>query len=443
MKKMGATYKGGVHPYDGKDLSMDKPIKDLLPKGELTFPLMQHLGKPATPIVSRGDYVLKGQKIGQAEGFISANVISSVSGKVKAVESRLTASGFEVKSVVIENDGEYKTVEGFGEKRDPSQLTKEEIRSIIKESGIVGLGGAAFPTHVKLTPKDDNKIDYIIVNATECEPYLTNDYRVLIEQAQKIIDGLKIILSLFPNAKGIIAIEDNKPEAIETLNKLAADESNIRVHSLETKYPQGGERQVIYTTTGREINSSLLPADVGCLVNNVSTVVAIYMAVAENIPLLTKITTVTGDAIKEPQNFRVINGTSMQEVIDAAGGFVTEPEKLICGGPMMGYAIYNLDVPVSKYTSGLLCLTTDENAYWEQTACIHCGRCVDVCPVNIVPQQMYKFSSRFDEENFMKIDGCECIECGCCSYACPAKIRLTQSFRETKRSIQRKHSVNG
>ena len=443
MKKMGATYKGGVHPYDGKGLSMDKPIKDLLPKGELTFPLMQHLGKPATPIVSRGDYVLKGQKIGQAEGFISANVISSVSGKVKAVESRLTASGVEVESVVIENDGEYKTVEGFGEKRDPSQLTKEEIRSIIMESGIVGLGGAAFPTHVKLTPKDDNKIDYIIVNATECEPYLTNDYRVLIEQAQKIIDGLKIILSLFPNAKGIIAIEDNKPEAIETLNKLAADESNIRVHSLETKYPQGGERQVIYTTTGREINSSLLPADVGCLVNNVSTVVAIYMAVAENIPLLTKITTVTGDAIKEPQNFRVINGTSMQEVIDAAGGFVTEPEKLICGGPMMGYAIYNLDVPVSKYTSGLLCLTTDENAYWEQTACIHCGRCVDVCPVNIVPQQMYKFSSRFDEENFMKIDGCECIECGCCSYACPAKIRLTQSFRETKRSIQRKHSVNG
>ena len=442
MKKMGATYKGGVHPYDGKELSMDKPIKDLLPKGDLVFPLMQHLGKPAKPIVSKGDYVLKGQKIGQADGFISANVISSVSGKVKAVEPRLTASGFEVLSVVIENDNEYKTVEGYGVKRDPSQLTKEEIRSIIEESGIVGLGGASFPTHVKLTPKDDNKIDYFIVNATECEPYLTNDYRLMMEEPEKVIGGLKIVLSMFPNAKGIIAIEDNKPKAIELLNKHIEGDSNIKVHSLDSKYPQGGERQVIYSTTGRETNSSLLPADVGCLVNNVSTIAAIYSAVADSTPLLTKITTITGDAIREPQNFRVLNGTSMQEVIDAAGGFVTEPEKIVCGGPMMGYAIYNLDVPVSKYTSGLLCLSTDENAYWEQSACIHCGRCVDVCPANLMPQQMYKFSSRFDEEGFIKIDGLECIECGCCSYICPAKIRLTQSFRETKRSIQRNNSVN-
>ncbi len=443
MKRMGTTYKGGIHPYDGKELSMDKPIKDLLPKGELVFPLMQHLGKPATSIVAKGDYVLKGQKIGQANGAISANVISSVSGKVKVVEPRLTASGLEVQSVVIENDGEYKAIEGFGEKRDPSQFTKEEIRSIIEESGIVGLGGASFPTHIKLTPGDDNKIDYFIVNATECEPYLTSDYVLIMEEAKKVIGGLKIVLSLFPNAKGIIAIEDNKPKAIELLNKLVAEETNIKVHSLEAKYPQGGERQVIFTTTGREMNASLLPADIGCLVNNVSTMAAIYMAVAESTPLITKITTITGEAIRDPQNFRVMNGTSMHEVIDAAGGFVSEPEKIVCGGPMMGYAIYNLDVPVSKYTSGLLCLTTDENAYWEQSACIHCGRCVDVCPENLVPQQMYKFSSRFDEENFIKIDGLECMECGCCSYACPAKIRLTQSFRETKRSIKRKESVNG
>lgn len=435
---MGATYKGGIHPQDGKLLSMDKPIKDLLPKGELVFPLVQHLGKPAKSLVSRGDYILKGQKIGEADGYISANVISSVSGKVKRIESRLTASGFEVDSIIVENDEEYKTVEGFGEKRDPSSLTKEEIREIIKESGIVGLGGASFPTHVKLTPKDDDKIDYVIVNATECEPYLTNDYRVVLEETEKIVGGLKIILSLFPNAKGIIAIEDNKPQGIDKLNELVASEPNIKVHPLETKYPQGGERQVIYTTTGREMNSSLLPADVGCLVNNVSTVVAIHMAVAEGVPLLTRITTVTGDAVKEPGNFRVVNGTSMEEVLEAAGGFSQRPEKIICGGPMMGYAMFGLDVPVSKYTSGLVCFTSDANAYWEQTSCIHCGRCVDVCPENLVPQKMYNYASHFAEDNFIGIDGMECMECGCCTYECPAKIRLTQSFRETKRSIQAK-----
>lgn len=435
---MGKTWKGGVHPYDGKELSMDKPIKEFLPQGELVFPLMQHLGGPATPIVSKGDYVLKGQKIGESSGYISANVLSSVSGKVKTIESRLTASGFEVESIIIENDHEYKTVEGFGEKRDPSKLTKEEIRNIIKEAGIVGLGGASFPTHVKLSPKDDGKIDYMIVNGTECEPYLTNDYRQLIEEPEKVIDGLKIVLSLFPKAKGIIAIEDNKPKAIEGIRELVANEPNIEVKSLDSKYPQGGERQLINTVTGREMNSSLLPADIGCLVSNVGTVISIYMAVAENTPLLTKVMTVTGDAVKEAQNYRVINGTSMTEVIEQAGGFDKEPEKIVCGGPMMGYSMYELEVPVSKYTSGLLCLTFDENSYWQQSACIHCGRCVEACPENLVPQLMYTYASRFDEDNFINMDGMECMECGCCTYSCPAKIRLTQSFRETKRSIQAK-----
>lgn len=432
---MGASYKGGIHPYDGKTLTMDKPILDLLPKGELVFPLLQHIGKPAVPIVAKGDNVLKGQKIGQASGNCSANVISSVSGVVKAITPRLTASGTMESSIIIENDHEYKTVEGLGEKRDPTQFTKEEIRDIIKEAGIVGLGGAAFPTHIKLTPKDDEKIDYIIVNGTECEPYLTNDYRVLIERPEKVIGGLKIILSLFPNGKGIIAIEDNKPKAIKILKEMVANEPNIEVKSIKTKYPQGGERQIIYTTTGRKLNSSLLPADIGCLVNNVSTVVAVYKAVAESTPLMTRITTVSGDAIKEPQNFRVLDGTNMREIIDAAGGFVSEPKKIISGGPMMGYALFDLDVPVSKFTSGLICFTEDENALWESTVCIRCGKCVEVCPVRIIPQRMYEYSQHFDEESFVKINGMECIECGCCSYVCPAKLRLTQSFKETKRSI--------
>ncbi len=435
---MGRSWRGGVHLYDGKEISMDKPIKNLLPKGELVFPLMQHIGVSAEPIVSKGDYVLKGQKIGQARGNISANVLSSVSGTVKAVEPRLTASGIKAESIVIENDNVYRTIEGFGEKRDYSNLSKEEIRNIIKEAGIVGLGGAAFPTHVKLDPKSDDKIEYMIVNGTECEPYLTNDYRVLMEEPEKVIDGLKIILTLFPNAKGIIAIEDNKPKAIELLKELTSKEPKIEVASLPSKYPQGGERQLINSLTGREMNSTMLPADIGCLVNNVDTVVATYMAVAKSTPLLTNVMTITGDAIKDPQNYRVVNGTSMVEVIEAAGGFKEKPEKIICGGPMMGYAIYNLDVPVSKYTSGLVCFTFDENAYWQQTACIHCGRCVDVCPEFLVPQRMYVASSRYDEEAFMDLDGMECIECGCCSYACPAKIRLTQSFKETKRSIQSK-----
>lgn len=295
---MVANIKGGVHPYYGKELSMDKPIENLLPKGELIFPLMQHLGKMATPIVSKGDYVLKGQKIGELSGYISANVLSSVSGIVKAVEPRLTASGFEVESIVIENDHKYDAIEGYGESRDPSKLSKEEIRSIIKESGIVGLGGASFPTHVKLTPKDDESIEYIIANGTECETYLTNDYRVLLEESEKVVEGLRIILSLFPNAKGIIAIEDNKPEAIEKIREIVVNEPNIEVMSIKTKYPQGGERQLIYTTTGRLMNSNLLPAEIGCLVNNVDTMVSVYEAVVKSTPLITSVLTVTGDAIK-------------------------------------------------------------------------------------------------------------------------------------------------
>lgn len=438
---MGATYKGGIHTFDGKSFSMDMPIKDLIPKGEMVFPLSQHIGKPAVPIVKKGDQVLMGQKIGEAQEGFSANVISSVSGIVKAIGPRLTASGIMVDSIIIENDDEYKAIDELGVKRDYSKLSKEEIRDIIKEAGIVGLGGAAFPTHIKLTPRDDAKIDYVIVNGTECEPYLTNDYRMMIEEPKELIEGLKIVLSLFPNAKGIIGIEDNKPKAIDKLQELVANEPNIEVQSIKTKYPQGGERQIIYTTTGRKLNSDLLPADIGCIVNNVATMNAIYMAVAKSTPLMTKVTTVTGDAVAEPQNFRVLNGTNMNEVIEAAGGFKDEPKKIICGGPMMGYALYNLDIPVSKYTSGLVCLTADETAIWESSACIRCGRCVQACPVQIVPQRMFEFSEKFDEERFIEIQGMECIECGCCSYVCPAKLRLTQSFKETKKSIMRKRQA--
>jgi electron transport complex protein RnfC len=281
-----ATFKGGIHPFEGKELSMDKPVKDLMePKGELVYPVSQHIGAPAKPIVKVGDHVLVGQKIAEAGGFISANVICSVSGTVKAIEKRLMVNGSRVSSIIVENDGEYKCVEGMGTKRDPASLSKQDIREIVKEAGIVGMGGAGFPTNVKLSPKDENAIDYCIVNGSECEPYLTSDYRMMIEDAGEIIGGLKIMLQLFDNAKGVIGIEDNKPEAIKAMQKIVEGEPRITVCPLKTKYPQGGERSLIYAITGRKVNSSMLPADAGCIVDNVDTVISIYKAVALTTPL--------------------------------------------------------------------------------------------------------------------------------------------------------------
>ena len=375
-----ATFIGGIHPFEGKELSEDKPIQILPPvQGEeMVFPLSQHIGAPARPLVKKGDQVLKGQIIAEAGGFISANVICSVSGTVKGIEPRLVANGAMVDSIVVENDGQDNAAEGFGEKRDYTKLSKEEIRGIIKDAGIVGLGGAGFPTHVKLTPKDDAAIDTVIVNGAECEPYLTSDYRLMMEQPEKIIGGLKVILQLFDNAKGVIGIENNKPEAIKKITEMVKDEPRIEVCPLLTKYPQGGERTLIYAVTKREINSSMLPADAGCVVDNIDTVVSIYNAVCESTPLIRKIITVTGDAIAHPQNFEVRLGTSYSRLVEAAGGFKEQPEKIISGGPMMGQALFSTEFPVAKTSSALTTFTKDEVAAQAPSPCIRCGRCVDV-----------------------------------------------------------------
>ena len=430
-----ATFKGGIHPYEGKELSENKPIQELLPKGDLVFPMSQHIGAPAKPLVKKGDSVLAGQKIGEAGGFISANVICSVSGKVKAVEPRLMVNGQMVTSIVVENDGLYETVPHFGEERYYTKLSKDEIRSIIKEAGIVGLGGAGFPTHVKLTPKDENKIDYILVNGAECEPYLTSDYRLMLEEPEKIVGGLKVILSLFDHAKGVIGIENNKPEGIKKLQELVKDEPRIEVRELLTKYPQGGERSLIYAITGRKVNSSMLPADVGCIVDNIDTVVSIYNAVCLQTPLIRKIITVTGDAIANPQNFKVKLGTNYQELVEAAGGFKAEPEKVISGGPMMGQALFSLDLPVSKTSSALTCFTKDMVAAQEPTPCIRCGRCVAACPSHLIPPMMMKAALNNDCEAFEKVNGMECMECGSCTYVCPARRPLTQAFKDLRRQV--------
>lgn len=428
------TFRGGIHPYDGKDISKERPIKEYITKGDLVYPLSQHIGAPAQAIVEKGDNVLVGQKIAEAGGFVSAPIYATASGTVKAIEPRRVIGGDMVMSIIIENDGEFKEVE-YDTQKPVELMLKEDIINAVKEAGIVGMGGAGFPTHVKLSPKEPDKIDYVIANCSECEPYLTSDYRRMLEEPEKLVEGLKIILRLFDNARGILAVEDNKPDCIKILKNLTAKESKISVIPLHTKYPQGSERHLIYATTGRAINSSMLPADAGCIVNNVDTITAVYHAVKEGRPLMKRIVTVTGDCIKEPCNYSVRIGTDYSELIDEAGGFVKSPAKVISGGPMMGIALFDLHVPTTKTSSALLALSHDDVSQADETACINCGRCVEVCPGRVIPSRLADFAQHGCKEEFEKQNGMECCECGCCSYICPAKRQLTQSIKSMRRTI--------
>lgn len=428
------TFKNGVHPFEGKELSKEKPVKGLLPKGELVFPVSQHIGAPAKPVVKVGDTVLRGQVIAEAGGFVSAPIHASVSGVVKKIEPRRVPVGDLVNSIVIESDGEMKEV-AYQESANVSLLSKEEIIEKVKNAGVVGMGGAGFPTHVKLSPKEPGKIEYIIANCAECEPYLTSDYRRMMENPEQLVEGMKIVLQLFPQAKGIFGVENNKKDCIEKLEALVKDDSRLEVAELMTKYPQGGERQLIYAVTGRSINSAMLPADAGCIVDNVETLVAIYQAVRWGKPVMNRIFTVTGDAVSDPRNFYVCTGTNYQEILDAAGGCKVQPEKMIAGGPMMGFALFGLDIPATKTSSALLCMTKDEVAASAPTACINCGRCVDACPELLIPSRLAKFSDYGDKEIFEKWNGMECVECGSCSFICPARRQLAQSIKTMKKNI--------
>ena len=429
------TFRGGIHPYEGKELSKDHSIEKYLPKGDLVYPLSQHIGAPSVPCVKKGDTVLVGQKIADAGGFVSVPLHASVSGTVKGIEKRLNATGSMVDCIVIENDQQYQETE-FQEARLEG-LTKEEILNRIKEGGVVGMGGAGFPTHVKLAPKDPSKIEYILVNGAECEPYITSDYRRMIEEPEKVVKGLQVILTLFDSAKGYICIEDNKPDCIAKMKELVKDIDRIEVKEMMTKYPQGGERTLIYAATGREINSTMLPADVGCVVDNVETVISVYKAVILGRPVNSRVVTVTGDGIKEPKNLLVLAGTDMSELVDAAGGLKAKIAKAISGGPMMGFALYDLHVPCTKTTSAFLFLEHDavSEAQEIQTACINCGRCVSVCPGHVLPARLAKLAERGDMAGFEALDGMECCECGCCSYICPAKRPLTQSIKSMRKMV--------
>ena len=421
------TFKGGIHPNDGKSLAKDKAIVTVMPKGDLIYPLSQHIGAPASPIVSVGDHVLKGQKIAEAGGFVSAPIHASVSGTVKAIEPHFNPTGSKVNCIVVENDGEYQEVE-YTPSKPLDELTKEEILNLIGEAGIVGMGGAGFPTKVKLSPKEPEKIEYVIANCAECEPYITADYRRMLENPEELVSGMKVVLKLFDNAKGIFGVEDNKPDCIAKLKELTKDEPRMEVLALKTKYPQGAERQLIFATTGRAINSSMLPADAGCVVDNVETLIGIHYAVIDERPVMERIVTVSGDGVKAPGNFKVLFGTNQRELVEAAGGFLDEPEKVISGGPMMGFAMFTLDTPITKTSSSILCLTKDEVAGNEPSACINCGRCVEVCPSRIIPSRLADFAEHHNEEAFTKWEGLECVECGSCSYVCPAKRQLKQAI---------------
>ena len=429
------TFKGGIHPYDGKELSKNQPVEKYLPKGDMVYLMSQHIGAPSVPCVKKGDQVLVGQKIADAGGFVSVPQHASVSGTVKGIEKHLNATGSMVDCIVIENDHQYQEVE-YQEAR-LEDLTKEEILNRIKEGGVVGMGGAGFPTHVKLAPKDPSKIEYILVNGAECEPYITSDYRRMIEEPEKVVKGLQVILTLFDSAKGYICIEDNKPDCIAKMKELVKDIDRIEVKEVMTKYPQGGERTLIYAATGREINSSMLPADVGCVVDNVETVISVYKAVILGRPVNSRVVTMSGDGIKEPKNLLVLSGTDMSELVDAAGGLKAKIAKAISGGPMMGFALYDLHVPCTKTTSAFLFLEHDavSEAQEIQTACINCGRCVSVCPGHVLPARLAKLAERGDMAGFEAMDGMECCECGCCSYICPAKRPLTQSIKSMRKMV--------
>jgi electron transport complex protein RnfC len=403
--------------------------------------MSQHIGAPCVPLVKKGDRVLAGQKIADSEAFVSAPILSSVSGTVMDIGMRMTIPGSLETCVIVESDGLFQRGSALLPHEDFRSLESKECIEIIREAGIVGMGGATFPTHVKLSPPPGKSIRWIIVNGAECEPFLNCDNRLMLEQPNPILGGLEICLRLFAVAEGLFAIEAVRPEAVGQMRReigrreLLPGDKSVRVMPHEVKYPQGAEKMLIYTVTGQEIPPGALPADVGCLVLNVRTLFHIWMAVAEGVPVTERIVSVVGDAVANPGNFLVPLGTSVRELIDAAGGFVDEPVKVLSGGPMMGISMRSLDVPVTKGTSGILALTARSAIQFEESNCIRCARCVGACPMGLIPSSLDRAVRLRDYAEFEAMGGMNCIECGSCTYVCPARRYLTQTCRDGKAGV--------
>lgn len=437
------TFPRGIHIGHRKELTKSLPIQKAARPKRVILPLQQNLGAPAEAIVKVGDVVAEGQKVADSGKFVSAPIHAPIAGKVTRIEKHLTAAGIPVLSIIIEATEESSAAPPVETGRSWKEMDRDAIRKAIREAGIVGLGGATFPAHVKLSPPAEKKIDAVIINGCECEPYLTVDHRLMLERPREILSGAGAIARAVGAERIILGIENNKPDAIESLRAEAAKEglSRVEIVPLATKYPQGGEKMLIKAIMGREVPSGGLPMDVGVVVHNVGTAVAIAEALEMGKPLIERVVTVTGSGIREPKNLLVRIGTPFAEVIEQCGGLTEDAAKIIMGGPMTGTAVSSLDVPVVKATSSILVLNRKDAATFVEGACIRCGRCIKACPVGLMPSHIAEAAKH---KNWEKVAAChvaDCIECGCCAYGCPARIYLLQYCKVAKRELQLRKAV--
>lgn len=425
-------FKGGIHPNDNKGYTSSKPIETPPVPQKVIIPVRQHIGAPCNPLVKKGDKVKKGQIIANNDGFVSSPIHASISGTVIDVGDYIHGVFGKCLSIVIESDGLDQWIDEITPNNNWDKLSIEELKKIIRNAGIVGMGGATFPTHVKLSPPLDKKVHTFILNGAECEPYLTADYRMMVEYSESIVNGVKIVMKILGVNKGYVVIEDNKAQAIEVMKKVF-NGSTVEVSVLPTRYPQGGEKMLIKAITGQEVPSGGLPSDVGVVVQNVGTIISISDAVLKGIPVVERITTVTGGAVKEPKNLCLRVGTTFKDAIDYCGGLNETPDKLIMGGPMMGMAQFSMEVPVMKGTSGILALTKKQTNFSKESACIRCGKCIKACPMGLNPSMLGVLGEKnFYKEAKEEYSVLDCIECGCCVYVCPSKRNIVQYIKSIK-----------
>ncbi len=428
------TFKGGIHPPYNKELASGKAIKKAPVPAEVVIPLSQHIGAPNEPLVKEGDRVEVGQKIGASEAFVSAPVHSSVAGTVKEIAEVANFAGAKVRSVIIAADPSQPEFEKKPGK-DPESLTAEEIREVAREAGLVGMGGAAFPTHVKLTPPADKPVDTVIINACECEPFLTCDHRLMLERPDDLVAGARLLKTAVGASKVIIGVEANKMDAADALRSKTSGLADVEVEILEVKYPEGAEKMLIFALTGRKVPPGKLPSEVGCLVQNVGTAVALFEAAAWGKPLYERVLTVTGPGVREPANLLAAIGTPISTLLDACGGLVGNPVKLIMGGPMTGWAQSDASAAVVKGTSGVVVLTSDVVDLGEEGECVRCGKCVEACPMFLSPNFIVQAARRGQWDKAEMWGALDCFECGCCSFSCPAYIPHVSYVRKAKAEI--------
>jgi len=429
------TFRGGIHPHDHKYLTKDKSIEQFPAPDFVTIHLSQHIGAPAKPVVKPGDEVKKGQVIAEPNGFVSIPMHSPVSGKIKKIANFPHPSGSRQMAIHIENDGKDEWSEEPDEKNDYTELKPKEIIDKIKNAGICGMGGAGFPTHVKLSPPEDKPIETVILNGVECEPYLTADHRLMLSKADEIITGLEMIMKTVSAERGMIGIENNKPDAMKLMKEKLRNKKNLTVVPLKLRYPQGAEKQLIYAATKRKVPAGGLPMDIGVVVQNVGTAYAIYEAVSSEKPCIERITTVTGEIVKNPKNLKVLVGTPMSEMLEFCEGTKEPIGKLIAGGPMMGFALSDPDTPITKTSSGVLLMGEEAVDETPERACLRCGRCVDACPMNLAPTFIADAVKNEAYAEAKKLNCMDCMECGSCAYVCPSHIDLVQWIKLGKLEI--------